>query len=320
MYENALHAMHNYAERLTGNWVSAFGYEIANEDWHIQYPHPDDELHRRITQQLEIARSRLSGYMVAMRMAQPAAGYGSNASQFRVDPRGNVTPVGGQPSSDEMQRRLAAHRPEAGQQAGGWDAHQVSVSAEMVDKEEARIRQMEQQIRQRTGQPPPLSPQQMQQQMQQPHPQQAQQPLPPQVQQLQQPQMQPPPEQQEMHVTASVHGVPQAQRPQNWGLKGETRFTSGISRTVRIRCEADRFVLLPQTGLRTAKVVPITDSVFTAADQLVQAIWEFQESWDGAGANIHWRPILEVQVSPGGERRLSELKSHLKNSGLVIAE
>ena len=112
----------------------------------------------------------------------------------------------------------------------------------------------------------------------------------------------------------------QQQRQQNWGLQGVTQYTTGISRYVQIRCESDRFVLVPQADLRTAKVIPITDSVSSAADQLVQTIWEFQQSWGSAGTNGHWKPILKIQISSGGEHRLSELRTLLKNSGLVVEE
>ena len=109
-------------------------------------------------------------------------------------------------------------------------------------------------------------------------------------------------------------------RPQDWALKDATQYTWGISRAVKIRCEANRFVLSAQAGLRAERSIPIADSVSSAADQLVQAIWEFQESWGSAGENVHWKPRLQVQVSSNGGQRLQELKFYLKNSGLVIVE
>jgi hypothetical protein len=109
-----------------------------------------------------------------------------------------------------------------------------------------------------------------------------------------------------------------SQRPQNWALKDVTQFSSGISRTVRIRCEANRFVLVTQAGLAVERSIPIGNSVSDAADQLVQAVWEFQDSWGSAGENIHWKPRLQVQIASGGEQRLQELKVHLNNSGLAI--
>ena len=79
-------------------------------------------------------------------------------------------------------------------------------------------------------------------------------------------------------------------------------------------------MLSAQSGLAKERAIPITGSAIEAADQLVQAIWEFQESWGSAGENKHWKPILQVRVSPGGEQRLQELKIHLRNSGLAIEE
>ena len=108
------------------------------------------------------------------------------------------------------------------------------------------------------------------------------------------------------------------QRPQNWALKEATQFSSSLSRYVQIRCDADRFVLPLQAGLTAGREIPIGNSVSVAADQLVQAVWEFQNSWGSAGENLHWRPILKVQVSPGGEQRLQELRTLLRNSGMVV--
>jgi len=279
--------MYETARQATGNWIKDFGYEIVNEDWNIQYPQPNDELRNRIVQQLELSRSRLSGYQVAMRMAEHASGYGGNAPQFRVDHRGNVMPAGGpMPSGEDFQRRLAANRQTAGEtadgkwqtageQAGGQEMNEAnrmpSPSAELAaaknPEKAARDEVFDQQMNRG-------------------------------MRQMQTP----------------------SQRPQNWGLQGATQYSSGISRTVKIRCEADRFVLAAQAGLQAELAIPITDSVFTAADKLVQAVWEFQASWGSAGENMHWRPILQVRVSSGGEQRLSELKIHLKNSGLLIEE
>jgi len=285
MFSKAMHA--------TGNWVRDFGYEIVSEDWNIQYPEPDEELRRRVQQQLEIARNRLSSYLIAQRMAEQRSGFsGGNTPQFSIDHRGNVVPLGGLRSSEEAQRHLEANRQVIGQQAD-W----MSISAEMIDREERLIRQDEAQIRQ------------MQPMQQQPPMQQSQ-------QMQQQPQNLS--EQPGMNVTVGVHGMPPNQRPQNWALQGMTQFTREISRYVHIRCEANRFVLSVQTGLTTEQEIPITGSVVTAADQLVQAIWDLQNSWDSAGENVHWRPILRIRVSPGGEQRVRELQTLLRNSGLEI--
>jgi hypothetical protein len=103
-------------------------------------------------------------------------------------------------------------------------------------------------------------------------------------------------------------------------LKDVTPFSAAVSRNIKIQCEADKFVLVPQTGLMTVRVVPITNSVYEAADKLVLAIWEFMDSWGMAGEKMYWHPVLQVRVVSGGEQRFQELKSLLRNSGLAVEE
>ena len=325
MYENA------YARLAERKWIKDFGYEIVNEDWNIQYPEPNEELRNRILQQLEVARNRLTGYLVAMRMASASPGYGSGygngygggglPQQFRMDHKGNVVPVGrGTLSGEELQRQMAAQQQaiqqlqqqqaggqEFGQDSGQESGHDFSAgvapqklatSNGTVSEGTNEAKEKQNDANKMTGtnkQSGEKGTEQMsggetaeQQQMT------------------------------SMSMQRSLQNSPP--RPQNWGLQGVTQFTRGISRPVRIRCEADRLVLVVQAGLPVERAIPITGSVSTATDQLVQAIWEFQQSWGSAGENTHWRPILRVQVSPGGEQRLQELKAHLRHSGLVIGE
>jgi hypothetical protein len=281
MYENARQA--------TGNWVKDFGYEIVNEDWHIQYPESNDDLRARVQQQLDIARNRLSGYLIAMHRQEAAEGRAverdsesrlegrannesgtdhgavsgpmpSSPQQFRMDHRGNVVPVYATPTTATARQGTA-------------DGRRQTVT-DHVSEQDSELR-LEGRANNESG-----------------------------------------------TDRGVVSGVPQPQqRPLNWALQGATQYTTGISRSVRVRCESDRFVLLPQSGLESDVEIPIdADSVVSSADRLVEAIWEFQRSWGVAGENTHWRPILNVRVSPGGEQRLEELRSHLRHSGLVIEE
>ena len=308
MYENAVTRMAN------GNWIKDFGYEIVNEDWNIQYPEPNEELRTRMLQQLEIARNRLTGYMIAMQRAMPVPGYGSEygggtpllagtpgtmPQQFRTDQHGNVVPIGNEiRSAEDLQRVLTARR--GGEMANNKESgteRSAVPGQETTDDRRQTVADKKREptfyvaeegsVVAREGYSVPG-------------------------------------EKPGVDVTLPTVGVgaqpSQNSRPQNWALQGATQYTTGLSRTVRVRCEADRFVLPAQAGLATGRVIPITGSVATAADQLVQAILEFQQSWGSAGENVHWRPILQVRVSPGGEQRFQELKALLKNSGLVIDE
>ena len=309
MYSHAWQTIQPRHEQATSHWVETYGYELVCEDWNIQYPVPNEELRRRLQQQLEVSRNQLSSYLIAQQMARQSTGFSGDAPRFSLNHRGEVIPVdGGLRNRDDVQRYREANRQIAGQQIGKQEANQMSLSAEMIDREEMLIRQDEARVRQMYAeQMQPIQSQQPQQ--------------PPQLQQIEQmgqQQMQNPSEQPSMQVGVTARGIPQNQRQQNWALQGATQFTTGISMTVRIRCDADRFVIPAQAGLAAEREIPIAGSVSTAADQLVQAIWEFQHSWGSAGENTHWRPILKIQVSPGGEQRLRELQTLLRNSGLVV--
>ncbi|MDR2117405.1 MAG: hypothetical protein LBP87_13595 [Planctomycetaceae bacterium] len=107
-------------------------------------------------------------------------------------------------------------------------------------------------------------------------------------------------------------------RQENWALRDAVPFSTPVSRNIKIQCEANQFVLVPQTGLLGFRVVPITNSVYETADKLVTVIWEFMDSWGIAGEKMYWRPVLQVKVLPGGEQRFQELKSIFQNSGIVI--
>ncbi|MDR2755632.1 MAG: hypothetical protein LBC20_07985 [Planctomycetaceae bacterium] len=113
------------------------------------------------------------------------------------------------------------------------------------------------------------------------------------------------------------HGVP-SKRADNWALRDAAPFTTAVSRNIKIQCESNQYVLVPQTGLLGVRVIPITNSVYEATDKLVTVIWEFMDSWGIAGEKMYWRPVLQVKVLPGGEQRFQELKSLLQNSGVVI--
>ena len=288
MFGNALDACSS-APGATRNWITDFGYEIVNEDWNIQYPEPNDDMRNRMIQQLEDSRNRLSSYLVASQMY--AGRYGGDMPQYRVNPQGRVVPVDERiRNGEDLQRLFAANRQGAGQQTGELEseghapprfaAPQGAVADNTSEVNAQRAAEKDAHL---AGTPATQG---------------TGEPQAPMMRPMQN----------------------QAQRPQNWGLKGATQYTTGISRPVIIRCEANRFVLAAQAGLRTERVIPITGSVSSAADQLVQTIWEFQESWDSAGENAYWRPRLQVRVSPGGEQRLEELKAHLKTSGLVFEE
>ena len=317
MYDNALQA--------TKNWVKDFGYEIVNEDWHIQYPEPDHELRRRIFQQLEIARSRLNNELIARRMADRTEGHGSGTvPQFRVDPRGNVVPTGEMMrGGEEIQRQLAANRQGIGPQGTVPQGTGQQGAEQQGTRQQGTGRQTGGQELSNVPSNPVVLRETAIESYTTPF---LTYPTAPAERTVRNSREQIAPSAGASSQESAMAGQPMqpmqssAQRPPNWALKDATQYSSGFSRVVVIRCEADRFVLAAQSGLAVERTIPIADSVSTAADRLVQAIWEFQASWGSAGENRHWRPMLRVRVVPGGEQRLRELKTLLKNSGLMIEE
>jgi hypothetical protein len=47
-------------------------------------------------------------------------------------------------------------------------------------------------------------------------------------------------------------------------------------------------------------------------------VWEQTKQWGIAGKGMYWRPILSIDVQPGGQDRYEELRRLLDNSGLVV--
>lgn len=104
----------------------------------------------------------------------------------------------------------------------------------------------------------------------------------------------------------------------DWALRGVQPFSAAVARNVKVQCEADKFVLMPQPGLIGLRVVPIKENVTQSTEKLVQHIWDYMDSWGIAGEKYYWRPVLQVQVPPGGEQRFEELRWLLRDSGFVI--
>ena len=78
---------------------------------------------------------------------------------------------------------------------------------------------------------------------------------------------------------------------------------------------------MPRRGergrVRTVHVEgPLVDNI----DSFVSEIWEHMESWGIAVAGGYWRPVLKVEVRPGGATRFAELNRLLQDSGIVVQQ
>lgn len=104
----------------------------------------------------------------------------------------------------------------------------------------------------------------------------------------------------------------------NWAVKGYEFRAIEIRRSVKIRIEPNRLVLLKQAGLFGDQTVKIENSFRDAGLEFASKVIDYTENWGSAGENRYWRPVLKVKIAPGAENRYEEFKKVMQNSGLVI--
>ena len=274
------------ALRSLGSWKGDFGYELIEEDWNLEYHQPSEELKQRLEQQIQIARVRQAGYIQSA-IARGAVG---NRQQFRASSRGGLEQVGfvsGYPATEPPllagtpSQVAGGRRQEAGggqQTAGGGQHATGPVSSSFT--EICQVADGGQQTAD-SGQRAAPS-------------------VPP------------------LTFEKLTRGA-QEGRQQNWGLKNARQSAKAVERIIRIACDTDSYTIVKQPGVYQYRDIPF-HGPFTesASDRLVKAIWDFMETWDSAGENHYWRPLLKIQVRPGAEAAFEQLKSDLANSGLGV--
>lgn len=110
-----------------------------------------------------------------------------------------------------------------------------------------------------------------------------------------------------------------SKRGTNWGLPNYTPKATGITRPIRIRVEEGNLMILPERGdSRSARVIPIQDSMVNATEELVSQIWDEVDSWGIAVAGGYWKPVLSVETAPGADARVTEFETLLDGSGLDV--
>jgi len=117
--------------------------------------------------------------------------------------------------------------------------------------------------------------------------------------------------------------------PRNYVNQGGHSFRTrqkgvAVRRTIRVvvREEQLQFVT-PSTDPRKPDVIgatiPLKRDTIQSIDNLVKAVRDQVDSWGIAGNGLYWRPVLELQVAPDGQRRADDLARLLKNSDLELA-
>lgn len=106
----------------------------------------------------------------------------------------------------------------------------------------------------------------------------------------------------------------------NWGLPDAKNQLTGITRPIRISCQPDKLVILPDKGeVRQPTVIPISPEMSPAElEKFVSGIQKNIRSWGLAVAGGYWKPELNVEVAPNAEPRFTELQTALQGSGFDI--
>jgi biopolymer transport protein ExbD len=107
-------------------------------------------------------------------------------------------------------------------------------------------------------------------------------------------------------------------RGENWGLRDAASGSVPVTRPIRIDLYRDRLVIVPEKGMASIRVIPLTSRTEDAIDGMISAVWELMDAWGIAGKGMYWRPVLSVYVTPGAESRYRDLATLLDGSGLEV--
>jgi hypothetical protein len=91
-----------------------------------------------------------------------------------------------------------------------------------------------------------------------------------------------------------------------------------ITRPIRVLCYEDRVTIAPIDDTYEPKSIAFSTNTRDSVDPLVAAVWDQTKQWGIAGKGMYWRPVLSIDVQPGGQDRYEELRRLLDDSGLVV--
>jgi hypothetical protein len=118
---------------------------------------------------------------------------------------------------------------------------------------------------------------------------------------------------------------PSRNRGKDWAIRDATPANVAIRRTVQVVVRPDQLAILPDTvhadrvtDEPAGKLVPINERHAIPVEKFVSELWNHMEQWGIAGNGLYWKPVLVLNVAPGGERRAAELTQLLRNSGVDV--
>jgi hypothetical protein len=112
-------------------------------------------------------------------------------------------------------------------------------------------------------------------------------------------------------------------RGKNWALVDANAQATPIRRTIQIVVRGDRVAFLPEGVTAEAAAsggheVPLTGNSREAYEPFMMTLETQIKDWGMAGRGLYWRPVLDINVGPDGERHAADIARLLKNSGIEL--
>jgi hypothetical protein len=119
---------------------------------------------------------------------------------------------------------------------------------------------------------------------------------------------------------AQKRGASAPGRGNNWGLPGAKGRNTAVTRPIHVAVLPSQLIIVPEKGddhpAQRIKIAPelTPDDV----NHFVTAIQNEIKGWGLAVADGYWKPILQMEVTPGGERHFENLQTALSGSGFGV--
>lgn len=108
-------------------------------------------------------------------------------------------------------------------------------------------------------------------------------------------------------------------RGRNWAVPKSRHVSTGITRPISVIVQPNRLVVMPdRTSDANSYVIDTKERLLDSIDELVEKVQHRMTAWGMAGPNVYWKPVLHVQVAPGGDSQFSQLQSLMQNSGINV--
>jgi biopolymer transport protein ExbD len=112
-------------------------------------------------------------------------------------------------------------------------------------------------------------------------------------------------------------------RGANWAIASAGPGMIPIRRTIQVVIRADAVAVLDEQSASnpataTGREFQFHDSPEVAYEEALTAIEAKIKDWGIAGDGLYWRPVVELKVGSGGERRTNDWLRLLKNGGFEV--